>query len=79
MQNILYTIMYEYLDKRGYRRSKKILCCGIERLKEHCIDISKLTEHKPIGPPTIYKTDFQTNTYRGTVNYKAILKGDYDE
>ena len=49
----MYTIEYYYLGKRGHTRSKRIECCNLDRVRYHCYNISKLTEHKPIAKPII--------------------------
>lgn len=70
-----YTIFYDYLDKRGHMRSKRLMCCGNERLKEKCIEIANLVEHKPVSKPLIYITQGVSN-YISTVDYNKALKGE---
>lgn len=70
-----YTIFYDYLDKRGYRRSKRIMCCGKERLQQRCKEIVELKEHKPVAIPRIYITH-GVDDYVDTVDFKKALKGD---
>ena len=73
-----YTIFYEYLDKRGYRRTKKVLCVGKERLREKCIEINNLDDKKPVATPIIYITT-NVDSYSGMVNFEDVLGGNIDE
>lgn len=49
----MFRIEYEYLDKRGSTRTRKIECGTEDRVKFHCKNIEALTEHKPINTPRI--------------------------
>ena len=74
----LYTVYYEFLDKRGYTRSKKLLCNGNDILKQKCTEISKLTEHKPISTPLIYITT-GIDQLGEMVDFESVMRGDIDE
>lgn len=69
-----YTIFYDYLDKRGHRRTKKLICCGSDRLKEKCQGIMNLKDHKPVSKPLIYITK-GVDEYIDTVDFDNIIKG----
>ena len=73
-----YTIFYEYLDKRGYRRTKRVLCAGKERLRKKCIEINNLDDKKPVATPIIYITT-NVDNYSGMVNFEDVLGGNIDE
>lgn len=49
----MFRIEYEYFDKRGSTRTRKIECGTEDRVKFHCKNIEALTEHKPINTPRI--------------------------
>lgn len=68
----MYTIEYYYLDKRGHTRSKRIECCNLDRVRYHCYNISKLTEHKPIAKPIV--TYLQDGLVVKRYNYDEFIK-----
>lgn len=69
-----YTIFYDYYDKRGHMCNKKLICCGDDKLKQKCLDIENLIDHKPISKPLIYITQGLDN-YIDTVDYDEIIGG----
>lgn len=74
----VYTIFYEYYDKRGYRRDKKVICCGLEKLREKCIEIASSTDKKPIVPPTILET-LGIDIYGNSIDFDDVIGGKLDE
>lgn len=71
----LFRIEYEYYDKRGHIRSKKIECGSFDRVVFHCKEIEKLEEHKPISTPRITKVNYGKPD--DELKYRAVLRGEY--
>lgn len=70
----MYRIEYEYYDKRGHVRNKKIECGGLDRVKYHCNTINNLTDHKPIRTPRIVET--MKDKPDKEISYIKIIKGE---
>ena len=68
----MYRIEYEYYDKRGHIRIKKIECGDYSRVKFHCKNISELTEHKPIRTPRI--TEVNGDSPDKVIKFKDVIK-----
>jgi hypothetical protein len=68
----MYRIEYEYYDKRGHTRIKKIECGGLDRVKFHCNNILELKEHRPIRTPRITKVNGDIPDTE--LNFKEIIK-----
>ena len=70
----MYRIEYEYYDKRGHVRNKKIECGALDRVKYHCNTINNLTDHKPIRTPRIVET--MKDKPDREISYIKIIKGE---
>lgn len=68
----MYRIEYEYYDKRGHTRVKKIECGDFSRVKFHCKNILELKEHKPIRTPRITKVNGDKPDEN--INFKDVIK-----
>ena len=67
----MFRIEYEYYDKRGHIRSKKIECGDITRVKFHCNNIMNLTEHQPMRTPRI--TQIMGDMPDKIINFKEMI------
>lgn len=68
----MFRIEYEYLDKRGSTRSKRIECGTEDRVRFHCKNIEALTEHKPIRTPRI--VEYLEGKPDRVISYKEMIK-----